>query len=117
MTWKASPKFSSTPTDYLAAWQLPLPNGGTFDAHDALTVEAGMPPTGSAHGNFEVGLKQLAGGGLELAPSVDSPVAAGVRQKILRWSHNGCYVCEKGRRNHFSTVDFDRDRANNKDGI
>lgn len=53
MTRKAAPKLSFAPDDYLATWHLPSAKGGTFTAHGALTVEAGKPPKGTAHGDFD----------------------------------------------------------------
>ena len=52
MTRKTALKLSFAPDDHLATWQLPSPKGGTFDAHGALTVEAGKPPAATAHGDF-----------------------------------------------------------------
>lgn len=53
MTRKAALKLSYAPDDYLATWHLPSAKGGTFTAHGALTVEAGKPPKGTAHGDFD----------------------------------------------------------------
>lgn len=77
MTRKTALKLSFTPDDYLATWQLPSPTGGTFEAHGALTVEAGSSPQGTAHGNFHGHFEKMAGGGIGFPQSADAPVVTG----------------------------------------
>jgi hypothetical protein len=77
MTRKAALKLSFTPDDYLVTWQLPSPTGRTLDAHGALTLEAGKPPKGTAHGSFDGHLGEMAGGGIGFPQSVDAPVVTG----------------------------------------
>jgi hypothetical protein len=77
MTRKAALKLSFTPDDYLVTWQLPSPTGGTFDAHGALTVEAGQPPKGTAHGSFDSHLQEMAKGAIGFPQSVEAPVVTG----------------------------------------
>lgn len=77
MTGKAALKVSFTPDDYLATWQLPSPTGGTFEAHGALTVEAGKAPKGTAHGSFDGHLEEMAGGLIGFPQSVDATAVTG----------------------------------------
>lgn len=77
MTRKAALKLSFTPDDYLVTWQLPLPDGGTADAHGALTVEAGKPPQGTAHGSFEGHLEEMTSGVMGFPQYVDVPIMTG----------------------------------------
>lgn len=77
MTRQGALKLSFTPDDYLVTWQLPSPTGGTVDAHGALTVEAGKPPKGSAHGSFDGHLEQMASGVIGFPQSVEAPVVTG----------------------------------------
>ena len=77
MTRKAALKLSFAPDDYLATWQLPSAVGGTFEAHGALTVEAGKPPKGTAHGDFDDALEHMAPGATAFPQHVDAPVVTG----------------------------------------
>jgi hypothetical protein len=77
MTRKAALKLSFAPDDYLATWQLPSPNGGTFAAHGALTVAASKPPKATAHGDFDGQLERLAGGAIGFPQHADAPVITG----------------------------------------
>ncbi len=77
MTRKAALKLSFSPDDYLVTWQLPSPEGGRFDAHGALTVEAGKSPTGIAHGDFENKLEQMSDGAISFPQIVTAPVMSG----------------------------------------
>lgn len=77
MTRRAALKLSFAPDDYLATWQLPTAKGGTFEAHGALTVEAGKAPRGTAHGNFDDALEQYAPGVTGFPQYVDVPVITG----------------------------------------
>lgn len=77
MTRKPALDMSFTPDDYLVTWQLPTPAGGTVDAHGALTVEAGKPPKGSAHGSFDGHLDEMASGVIGFPQSVQAPVVTG----------------------------------------
>lgn len=77
MTRKAALKLSFTPDDYLATWRLPARDGGTVDAHGSLTVEAGKPPKGTAHGDLDGHLQEVAGGVMTFPQSISTPVIAG----------------------------------------
>lgn len=77
MTRKAALKLSFIPDNYLVTWQLPSPTSGIFGAHGALTVEAGRSPEGTAHGNFDDHLEEMAGGVTGFPQSVDAPVLTG----------------------------------------
>jgi hypothetical protein len=74
---KAALKLSFAPDDYLATWQLPSVKGGTFEAHGALTVEAGKPPKGTAHGDFDGQLEKMGGGAVGFPQHVEAPVITG----------------------------------------
>lgn len=76
MTRLAALKLMFTPDDYLVTWQLPSP-GGTVDVPGALTVEAGKAPHGTAHGNFDGLLAEMAQGVTGFPQSVDAPVLTG----------------------------------------
>ncbi|TCI97399.1 hypothetical protein [Aeromicrobium sp. IC_218] len=78
MTRKSALKLSFAPDDYLATWQLPTAKGGTFAAHGALTVEAGKPPKGTAHGDFDDALEQYAPGVTGFPQHVDAPILTGI---------------------------------------
>lgn len=77
MTRKAALKLSFAPDDYLVTWQLVSPTGGKFEAHGALTVEAGKPPKGTAHGDFDVHLEKMAGGAIGFPQQAQVPVLTG----------------------------------------
>lgn len=77
MTRTAALKLSFAPDDYLATWQLPTAAGGTFEAHGALTVEAGKPPKGTAHGDFDDALEHMAPGVTGFPQHVEAPVVTG----------------------------------------
>lgn len=77
MTRTAALKLSFSPDDYLVTWALPSPNGGVFEAHGALTVEAGKQPKGSAHGDFDGDLARDATGLTGLPQHVEAPVLTG----------------------------------------
>ncbi|MFD1826781.1 MULTISPECIES: hypothetical protein [Mumia] len=77
MTRKAALKLSFAPDDYLATWQLPTAAGGTFEAYGALTVEAGKPPKGTTHGDFDDALEHMAPGVTGFPQHVDAPVVTG----------------------------------------
>ena len=78
MTRKSALKLSFVPDDYLVTWTLPAASGeGSFEAHGALTVEAGKPPKGSAHGDIDGALVQSAPGMTAFPQHVDAPVLTG----------------------------------------
>ena len=77
MTRTAALKLSFSTDDYLVTWALPSPNGGVFEAHGALTVEAGKQPKGSAHGDFDGDLARDATGLTGLPQHVEAPVLTG----------------------------------------
>ena len=77
MTRKAALKLSFAPDDYLATWTLPSAQGAMFEAHGVLTVEAGKPPTGTAHGDFDQVLEHMAPGVTGFPQHVYAPVLTG----------------------------------------
>lgn len=78
MTRQPALKLSFAPDDYLVTWTLPAASGeGSFEAHGALTVEAGKPPKGSAHGDIDGALVQGAPSMTVLPQHVDVPVLTG----------------------------------------
>lgn len=71
-------KLRFTPDEYLVTWQLPSVEGeGTLAAHGALTVEAGKPPKGIAHGDLDTLLEHPAPGVTGFPQSVTVPRLTG----------------------------------------
>ncbi|MFC9250059.1 ApeA N-terminal domain 1-containing protein [Amycolatopsis thailandensis] len=63
--------------DYLVTWQLPSMKGGTFPASGALTLEAGKPPEGTAHGELDDALKEMTKGVVGFPQHIDLPTLSG----------------------------------------
>jgi hypothetical protein len=77
MSRKSALKLSFPPDDYLAIWSLPSADGTSFEANGSLTVEAGKPPKGSAHGDIDGALRQEAPGVTAFPQYVEAPVLTG----------------------------------------
>ncbi|MEU8632488.1 hypothetical protein AB0C38_09995 [Amycolatopsis sp. NPDC048633] len=77
MSQKTALSLKFAPDDYLVTWRLPSTKGGTFAAHGALTVAAGQPPMGVAHGEFYHVLETMTGGGFGFPQSVEVPALIG----------------------------------------
>lgn len=106
------------PDEYLVTWQLPPVEGGeTLAAHGALTVEAGKPPRGIAHGDLDTLLGHSAPGVTGFPQSVAVPRLTGnmanganvllLNARVNCWfsNHASIYAEAAKRRAHGSSLE------------